>query len=195
VVQLHRKEIDPLFDAFPGIETERLSLRRMNVGDAPALFDMLSHSDVARFTARKPLARVSDAVDLLRGVGLEYATRRSIRWGVTLLGEDKIMATVGLHDWDRYHRHISIGFDVAFEEWGNGYGSEMVAAICAYAFDHLSVHRVEAHIMKGNRGSKKMLEGIGFEIEGVLRKRMYKDGHQHDTQLFSLVAHREDWTH
>jgi ribosomal-protein-alanine N-acetyltransferase len=194
-MQLHRRESDPLFDAFPGLETDRLCLRRLSVSDAPALFDMLANPEVARFTARKPLKRVSDAVDMLRGVGLDYATRRSIRWGVTLSGSDKIIATVGLHDWDRYHRHVSIGFDLHHEHWGQGYGQEMVSAVCAYAFDHMSVHRIEAHVMKGNRSSKRLLESVGFEMEGVMRKRMYKDGHQHDLQLYALVIHRTDLMH
>ena len=194
-MHLLKREPDPLFDAFPGLETERLALRRLGVTDAPALFDMLSHPDVARFTARKPLKSVSDSIELLRRVGLDYATRRSIRWGVLRQGEDAIVATVGLHDWDRYHRHIAIGFDVHREAWGEGIGSEVVTAVCAYAFDHLGVHRVEAHVMKGNQSSQKLLERVGFEQEGVLRKRMYKDGLQHDLLAYSLVIHRKDWTH
>ena len=79
---------------------------------APALFTMLSDAELARFTPRKPLQRVGDAVELIRSVGLDFATRRSVRWGACLEPDGPIVATVGLHDWDRYHRHVSIGFDV-----------------------------------------------------------------------------------
>jgi ribosomal-protein-alanine N-acetyltransferase len=194
-MQLFKRDPDPLFDAFPGLETDRLALRRLNVSDAPDLFEMLGQADVARFTARKPLQRVGDAVDLLRGVGLDYATRRAIRWAVCIESEEKLVGTVGLHDWDRYHRHIAIGFDVRRDQWGKGIGSEMVTAVCAYAFDHLGVQRIEAHVMKGNRSSQKLLEGIGFEPEGTFRKRMYKDGKQHDVVIYGLVAHLEQLTH
>ena len=194
-VQLHKREIDPLFDAFPGLETNRFALRKLTVADAPALYAMLSHPDVARFTVRKPLNRMSDAVELLRRVGLDYATRKAIRWGVVAQTDNRIVATVGLHDWDRYHRHIAIGFDVHRDEWGKGIGSEVVTAVCAYAMDHLGVHRIEAHVMKGNRASQKLLESVGFEQEGVLRKRMYKDGRQHDVLVYSLVIHKQEWTH
>ena len=194
-MELHRREVDPLFDAFPSLETERLCLRRLTVADAPAVFDMLACPDVARFTARKPFNRVGDAVDLLRGVGLDYATRRAIRWGVTLHGSDEIIATVGFHEWDRYHRHVAIGFDLHREHWGKGIGREMVSAVCAYAFDHMSVHRIEAHVMKGNRSSQRLLESVGFEMEGVFRKRLYKDGHQHDVQVYALVVHRDEFMH
>ena len=186
-MQLRKQEIDPLFDAFPALETERLTLRQLTVSDAPDLFDMLGHPDVARFTARKPLSRVGDAITLLRNVGLDYATRTAIRWGVVLKGEQKIVGTVGLHDWDRYHRHIAIGFDLHRDHWGKGIGQEVVQAVCAYAFDYLSVHRVEAHVMKGNRSSQRLLESVGFEHEGVLRRRMYKDGRQHDVSVYAVI--------
>ena len=194
-MQVVKREPDPLFDAFPGIETERLALRKLLVSDAPALFQMLAHPEVARFTVRKPLQRVSDAIDLLRSVGLDYATRRSIRWGVCLQENDALVATVGLHDWDRYHRHIAIGFDVQHDHWGQGIGTEMVTAVCAYAFDHLGVQRIEAHVMKGNRPSQRLLESIGFEHEGVLKRRMYKEGLQHDVMIYALIAHSELVTH
>ena len=194
-MQLVKRDPDPLFDAFPGLETDRLLLRRLNVSDAPDLFEMLSHPDVARFTGRKPLKNVTDAVDLLRGVGLDYATRRSIRWGVCTHEESRVIATVGLHSWDRYHRHIAIGFDVRRENWSKGIGSEMVTAVCAYAFDHLGVQRIEAHVMKGNRSSHRLLESVGFELEGTLRRRMYKDGRQHDVMMYGLCTHNELLTH
>ena len=138
---------------------------------------------------------MSDAIDLLRSVGLDYATRRAIRWGVCERDGDELIATVGLHDWDRYHRHIAIGFDVRHKNWGEGIGTEMVSAVCAYAFDHLGVQRIEAHVMKGNRPSQRLLESIGFEREGMLRRRMYKDGAQHDVMIYALIAHNELVTH
>ena len=194
-MQAMKREPDPLFDAFPGLETERLVLRKLLISDAPDLYKMLSHSELARFTVRKPLQRIADAIDLLRGVGLDYATRRAIRWGVCFQESDVPIATVGLHDWDRYHRHIAIGFDVQHESWGQGVGSEMVTAVCAYAFDHLGVQRIEAHVMKGNRSSQRLLESIGFEREGLLKRRMYKDGGQHDVIVYALIAHSDLVTH
>ena len=192
---LHRKEHDPLFDAFPRLETDRLCLRQLTVADAPALYDMMADPDVARFTGRREFKRVADAVDLLRGVGLDYATRRSIRWGVTRVSSPTILGTVGLHDWDRYHRHVAIGFDLHREHWGHGYAKEMVSAVCAYAFDHMRVQRIEAHVMRGNRSSERLLDSIGFEMEGTHRNRMYKDGKQHDVHIYALIVHRIEAMH
>ena len=49
--------------------------------------------------------------------------------------------------------------------------------------------------MKGNRSSQRLLESIGFEREGLLKRRMYKDGGQHDVIVYALIAHNELVTH
>ena len=46
-MQVLKREPDPLFDAFPGLETERLVLRRLSVEDGPDLYEMLSHPELA----------------------------------------------------------------------------------------------------------------------------------------------------
>ena len=186
-MQLHRRELDPLFDVFPVLRTERCVLRRLVVEDAPALFSMLSDSELARFTPRKPLQRLGDAVDLIRSVGLDFATRRAVRWGVCLSEDGPIVATVGLHEWDRFHRHVSIGFDVSRDHWGKGLGHEIVSAVVQFAFDHLYAHRVEAYVMRGNQNSERLLDSVGFQKEGELAQRMYKDGHQYDVMVYAQL--------
>jgi ribosomal-protein-alanine N-acetyltransferase len=191
-MQLHRREPDPLFDVFPVLRTERCILRRLTLNDAPALYSMLSDAELARFTPRKPLQRVGDAVDLIRSVGLDFATRRSVRWGVCLEPDGPIVATVGLHDWDRYHRHVSIGFDVDREHWGEGLGHEVVSAVVQFAYDHLYVHRFEAYVMRGNQKSERLLSSVGFRKEGELRQRMYKNGHQYDVMVYAMLRSQDE---
>ncbi len=187
-MQVHQREADPLFDRFPVLETQRLMLRRMTVADAPALFNMLREEDVAQFSGRPPLRRMSGAVELVRSVGLEFATRRSIRWGVCEFEQGPLVATVGLHHWDRFHRHIGIGFDVTRDRWGEGLASEAVAAVVEFAFTELQVNRIEAEIMAGNEGCLRVLERQGFEREGLLVERMYHAGSFRDIVLMASRA-------
>jgi ribosomal-protein-alanine N-acetyltransferase len=193
-MQLHRREPDPLYDRFPVIETERFHLRRLSVSDAPHLFHILSDPEVARFSGRRPLQRMNDAVEVLRDVGLDFATRRAIRWGVSSGEHGKIVATVGMHNWDKQHRHISVGFDVARDRWGEGIATEAVGAVVEFAFDQLGVHRIEADVISSNEPCLAVLERIGFEREGRLKERMYMDGTFHDIDI--LACRRAgSWPH
>jgi ribosomal-protein-alanine N-acetyltransferase len=185
-MQLHRREIDPLFDSFPVLNTERFVLRRMTLGDAPRLFEMLRDPHVARFTAHRPLRGMPEAVELVRNVGLDFATRRAVRWAVSHDPQGPLVATVGLHDWDRYHRVINVGFDVDREKWGQGIATEILSAVTQFTSDVLDVNRVQADVMTGNEGCMAVLERLGFEREGLQRERLYKDGTFHDVVLFAF---------
>jgi ribosomal-protein-alanine N-acetyltransferase len=189
-MQLHKREVDPLFDRFPALETERFFLRRLTVADAPALFHMLRDDEVARFSGRPQLRRMSEAVELVRGVGLDFATRRCVRWGVSEHPQGPVLATVGLHHWDRYHRHIGIGFDVVRDRWGEGIASEAVGAVTDFALADLDVNRVEAEVMADNDACLRVLERQGFEREGLLRERMYHSGSFRDIVLLARRAGR-----
>jgi ribosomal-protein-alanine N-acetyltransferase len=184
-MQLHRREPDPLFDRFPNIETERFHLRRLTVADAPYLFHILSNPEVAKFSGRQPLQRMNEAVEVLRDIGLDFATRRASRWGVSIGEKGRVIATVGLHAWDRYHRHISIGFDVAQDRWGEGIASEAVGAVIEFAFDQLGLHRVEADVISNNASCLTVLNRLGFEREGRQKERLFLDGAYHDLDLLA----------
>jgi len=182
---LHKREADPLFDRFPVIESERFVLRRLTVADAPALFHMLRDEEVARFSGRPRLRRMSEAVELVRSIGLDFATRRSIRWGVSEHPQGPVLATVGLHNWDRYHRHIGVGFDVLRDRWGEGIASESLGAVVDFAFRELEVNRVEAEVISENEACLTVLERQGFAREGLLKERMYHSGSFRDIVLLA----------
>lgn len=194
-MQLHRREIDPLFDSFPVLNTERFVLRRMALGDAPRLFEMLRDPSVAQYTAHRPLRGMPEAVELVRNVGLDFATRRAVRWAVSSDPQGPLVATVGVHDWDRYNRVISVGFDVDREHWGQGIATEVLAAVTQFSFDALDVNRVQADVMSGNDACMTVLERLGFEREGVQRERLFKDGGYHDVVLFGLRRNQGVTTH
>jgi len=184
-MQLHRRDADPLFDRFPVLETDRFVLRRLTVADAPAMFHLLHEEEVGQYSGRPQLRRMSEAVELIRNIGLEFATRRSIRWGVSESMEGQVLATVGLHHWDRYHRHIGIGFDVARDHWGEGIASEAVEIVTDFAMNVLDVNRVEAEVMAENDGCLKVLERQGYVREGLQVDRMYHRGTFQDIVLLA----------
>jgi ribosomal-protein-alanine N-acetyltransferase len=68
-----------------------------------------------------------------------------------------------------------------------GYGSAAVRAMCAFAFDRLKLHRVEAACLPSNAGSRGVLTNSGFELEGQARAYLKINGVWRDHLLFGLV--------
>lgn len=60
--------------------------------------------------------------------------------------------------------------------------------VCAFAFDELGVERLEAYIEPDNIASRRVVESVGFEEEGVARAReLTQLGERRDMVLYSLL--------
>lgn len=102
---------------------------------------------------------------------------KDIKLAVCTVDENLYIGNVYLTGIDYINRkatsHILIG---NHDFWKNGYGTEAMALLLDYAFNHLNLRRIEAHVLEDNIGSCKMHEKLGYKREGILRESVYKDG-------------------
>lgn len=80
-----------------------------------------------------------------------------------------------------------LGYWVTPETWGNGYATEAVDLMAAYAFDHRRLHKVYATAYDHNAGSRRVLEKAGFVEEGVRREEVFVDGEYRDLIHYGLI--------
>ena len=73
------------------------------------------------------------------------------------------------------------------EDHGNGYATEAVFLTVAYLFSSKPIERIQAAVVIGNIGSRRVLEKVGFQSEGILRSVVFLDGAHHDMELFSIL--------
>ena len=66
---------------------------------------------------------------------------------------------------------ISYIFDVDYTK--KGYCSETCKKLIEIAFNELDLHKVYADTIEGNNNSKKVLEKLGFTLEGTRRDAAY----------------------
>jgi ribosomal-protein-alanine N-acetyltransferase len=92
----------------------------------------------------------------------------NIRRGVAQAG------TLGYWIGERYARH--------------GYMTEAVRGVVAFAFDELSLHRIEAACLPTNEPSRRLLRRVGFTEEGHARAYLKINGRWEDHLLFAIVA-------
>lgn len=69
-----------------------------------------------------------------------------------------------------------LGYKMDQRELNKGYMTEATRRAIAYAFDELKLHRVEANIMPRNQPSRRVVEKLGFEEEGMARKYLKING-------------------
>ncbi|HEY6541868.1 MAG TPA: GNAT family N-acetyltransferase [Ktedonobacteraceae bacterium] len=66
------------------------------------------------------------------------------------------------------------------EHWGKGYAKEAIRILLRYFFEELRYQKVTVNIYAFNERSIKLLESLGFQHEGRLRRMIYTGGQFHD---------------
>lgn len=176
----------------PKVETERLILRQRTRGDVPAMFAYVSLPEVC-YPAGMPLVEtLEDEYDYFDNRYYQNLAKNDLPsgYGITLKGEDKVIGSC-----DFNHRHADDVFEIGYllhpDYWGQGYMTEAVAALIEVAFTVLKLHKVEIRCYDYNKGSRRVAEKLGFNLESRIRDR--KDGQGKRCDLLEYGLLKEEW--
>lgn len=100
----------------------------------------------------------------------------------------KLIGHVGLYKIDRVAMKTEFGILLADDDSrGKGYGTICTKTMVDYAFDVLGMHKVYAQVLSENKASKAMFRKCGFQIDGVFRDDVLKNGHYYDVLMMSIL--------
>ena len=81
-----------------------------------------------------------------------------------------------------------ISYWLGEEYWGQGITTQALQAVIEYAFKVKGLKRLYADIIEYNYASQRVLQKCGFQIDGIMRKHMFKNGQFYDLLVFSRLA-------
>jgi RimJ/RimL family protein N-acetyltransferase len=96
-----------------------------------------------------------------------------------------------VHVGDVAYKRPNLGYWLAGEYHGEGYGREAVRLAVDWTFREYPTPAIGAEAYGFNDASRGLLASLGFREEGVRRKFMYVDGEHRDIHCYGLL--REDW--
>ena len=171
------------------IRTERLDIRMMRPSDSESLAAYRNDPDVARHQgwplpyhsshASAMLADQADLTDVPPTGWVQLAVERN---GV-MIGD---LAVTLVAD----GRVAEVGYTFATAHHGRGYATEALGGLVDRLFAASDVHRVVAHLDPANTPSLRVLERLGFVVEGLARRAELVRGTWVDDLTYSLL--RED---
>jgi RimJ/RimL family protein N-acetyltransferase len=143
------------------LQTDRLTLRPMVEGDAPALFAILGDPTAMRFWDRPAMTRLAVAQDMVAEQLGWMAEGQCRYWTVWRAGD-----ALGSVDLSLIRgRGAELGILIRRDRWGLGFGGEAVAAVLAHAFGPMGILRVRARIHARNLAAARLLTRAGFRLE------------------------------
>jgi [ribosomal protein S5]-alanine N-acetyltransferase len=115
------------------------------------------------------------------------------RFAVHLHDDDALLAIVNLWSIRRDAIQAAIlGYSLDAAHEGRGYMTEACRAVIGYAFESLHLHRLETSYHPTNQRSGRVLQRLGFSVEGYARDYLYIDGAWRDAILVGLT--NRAWT-
>ena len=102
--------------------------------------------------------------------------------------KDEIIALVSLTNIDRLNQtaviHIMVGSE---ENCGKGIGTFAMSNMIKHAFYDMNLRRIELSVLEENIRAQRLYKKIGFQVEGMRREAVYKDGMYKNMYLMSLL--------
>ena len=148
--------------------TARILARPGTVDDAPVVFaEYASHPEIAKYMMWTAHRSVDDTRAFLRDCEREWQNASAFTW---TLWRRESSAFVGLLTAHPTHTGFELGYALAHGAPGQGLMSEAVTAFIQWALAQPEVFRVWATCDVDNTASARLLERVGMQREGVLRR-------------------------
>lgn len=169
----------------PLLHTQRFVLRPVVRADAATLLPSFSDPDVMRWWSRGPFTSEEELAEWLVPSG-GWPGGRS--WAVA---ESETGPAIGrLAAINRGDRISEIGYLVARERQRQGVAREAVAALVTHLFAE-GCRRIYADTDPENAASNRLLERLGFTLEGRLREQWTTHLGRRDSLIWGLLA--QEW--
>jgi RimJ/RimL family protein N-acetyltransferase len=114
-----------------------------------------------------------------------------LRQDVFLLAFDhasnQLIGTGGYHAIDWKGRIMSTGYWIRTSATGQGFATEIANALLRYAFGALAATRVAIGHADGNNASRRVIDKLGFEKEGIVRGSYFLQGKPTDAHYYARL--------
>ena len=177
-----------IFSRMPRLETERLLLRPLRVSDTEDMFAYAKDPSVTRYLLWRPHPNTEHTRAYLEYLGGRYRIGMHYEWAVVLKAESRMIGTCGFVTVDCANNAAEIGYVLNPQYRGQGLMPEAVRRVLRFGFDMLSLHRIEARYMIGNDASRRVMEKVGMQFEGVRRDGIFVKGAYRDVGICAILS-------
>ncbi len=167
----------------PSLTGTKVSLRPMEPEEAALAHRWFLASDPVTQTCRPPVLRSAEEVRSSRPTdGVQKMTL-----GIISFETDELVGQIRCFGLNPRNRSVEIGYLIAPDQRGRGYGRDGVATLLNHLFEELGLNKAYAQTASFNEPSIRLLESLGFTRDGVLREHHQHQGILHDDYIYSLL--------
>ena len=177
-------ELDPEFEKRDALRkagipveiarTDRLLIRETIDSDIPELYRIGTDQAVKKYIEPMQPTLEEEIVYTKAYVRHMYAFYDFGLWTVLekdAYGQERVIGRAGLFPSKRLGGQIEMGYMIAPECQGNGYGKEAAETVLRYAFNVLDLEEVHLFVEKENKASVKLAETLLIKVPGGQKEK------------------------
>jgi ribosomal-protein-alanine N-acetyltransferase len=172
--------------SLPVLTADGITLRELQLSDAPSLLAMITTEEVTRFISPPPTT-LDGFERFIRWTHQQRAAGKCIVLGVVPHGMSVAVGLFQVRSLEAGFSTAEWGFALGSPFWGTGLFLTGARLIANFAFEEMGVHRLEARASVQNGRGNTALQKLGAVREGILRRSFLRNGQYHDQALWSIL--------
>lgn len=174
----------------PKLETSRLLLKQISLGDIDDIFEYAVNPKVGPNAGWKPHENKEETEEFVKYAIKKRDYGQPGVYAIHHKAHHKMIGTIEIHSYKEYKAEI--GFVLNPSYWNKGLITEASKAVIIYAFEILKINRLSYGYFLFNDRSKRVNDKLEFTHEGILRNKFRNfDGEVIDEAVSSIT--KEDY--
>ena len=167
------KRIKEVFRRMPELETERLILKQITLGDAADMYEYSKREDVTEYLTWNPHTSYLQTERYVRLLQKKYAAGAFWDFGLHDKENGKFIGTCGFTSFHPDENYAEIGYVLAPEYWGKGLAAEACRAVLKFGFSVFDFDYACARFIEGNTASERVMQKLGMRYETTYQNSYY----------------------
>ncbi len=173
--------------SLPELQTERLILRPFTPTDAADVQRLAGDRDIASTTLNLPHPYENGVAETwISGHREKFEQGTCVALAVTLRDDGALVGAISLTV-NKAHERAELGYWVGKPYWNRGYCTEAARAFLRYGFEQLHLNRIDAHHLRRNPSSGRVMQKLGMKYEGCLRHHVKRWGEFEDLECYGIL--------
>lgn len=174
-------------DLFHSLAEKNLRFKPLDTSDVLQIHSYTSDEEVSRYIGWRLMRSPVETLHHIEEMQRREATGNHLYASILLDGENEVIGTAMIFNFDLEARHAEIGYVLHPKHWGKGYGTLAIAMMDDFVFRVLKLHKLHARVEEANTGSIRVLEKNGYRLEGRLTDYYVIDRRYHDGLLYGRI--------
>lgn len=151
------------FSPFPVFTTERLTLRQLTDSDAEVIAVLRSNDIVNQYINRAKQKSVEEVLDFIHKMNEGFTRNQNLYWAVCLKDTATLIGTCCMWSFSADNTLAEMGYELHPDFHRKGFIHEAIQPLIHYAFEKLSLQKLEAYTHRDNLGSIRLLQKNNFK--------------------------------